>query len=85
MTFHSEVLGGNATLRSIAVQHFLAGSGGLQQLSAIVGREAASLAYADATWAIALVAAICTPLVFLMRKPRPMRPAAGSTAQIAEA
>jgi DHA2 family multidrug resistance protein len=85
MTFHSEVLGGNATLRSIAVQHFLAGSGGLQQLSAIVGREAAILAYADATWAIALVAAICTPLVFLMRKPRPMRPAAGSTAQIAEA
>jgi DHA2 family multidrug resistance protein len=70
MTFHSEVLDGNATLRSAAVQQFFAHGGALQQLAGIVGREASILAYADATWVIAAVAVICTPLVLLMRAPR---------------
>jgi DHA2 family multidrug resistance protein len=70
MTFHSEGLDANATLHSTAVQQFFGHGGGLQQLAGIVGREAAILAYADATWVIAAVAVVCTPLVFLMRAPK---------------
>jgi MFS transporter, DHA2 family, multidrug resistance protein len=70
MTFHSEVLDARATLQSTAVQQFLGHGGGLQQLAGIVGREAAILAYADATWVIGAVAVVCAPLVFLMRAPK---------------
>lgn len=80
MTFHSEVLGGNATLHSTAVQHFFAQGGHLQQLSAIITRQAEILAYADATWAIGAIAIICTPLVFLMRKPKLARSSAPQAA-----
>lgn len=68
-TFHSEVLGANATAASIPVQHFLQHGGSLAQLSTIVNAQAAILAFADATFVIALVALLFTPLVFLMRKP----------------
>ncbi|HTJ28580.1 MAG TPA: DHA2 family efflux MFS transporter permease subunit [Candidatus Limnocylindria bacterium] len=70
MTFHSEVLGGNATLASPAVAKFLAQHGTLQQLASLVNDQALVLAYADATWVMMLIALVCTPLVLLMRKPK---------------
>jgi DHA2 family multidrug resistance protein len=69
-TFHSEVLGANATTASIPVQQFLQHGGTAQQLSGLVNDQAAILAFADATYVIAAVALLCTPLVFLMRKPK---------------
>jgi MFS transporter, DHA2 family, multidrug resistance protein len=68
-TFHSEVLGANATAASIPVQQYFAHGGSTARLSAIVNGQAAILAFADATFVIALVALLFTPLVFLMRKP----------------
>ncbi len=68
-TFHSEVLAGNATSTSIPVQQFLQHGGTLQQLGLLVNDQAAILAFADATYVIALIAFLFTPLVFLMRRP----------------
>jgi DHA2 family multidrug resistance protein len=76
-SFHSIVLGGAATLSNPAVEEFLQ-RGSVAQLSRIVNGQAAIEAYADATFAVAFVAAICLPLIFLMRKPK----AAGGPAQI---
>jgi DHA2 family multidrug resistance protein len=69
-TFHAEVLGTNANAASIPVQQFLAHGGTVTQLSQIVNSQAAILAFADATYVIAIVALAFTPLVFLMRKPK---------------
>jgi DHA2 family multidrug resistance protein len=69
-TFHSEVLGANATAASIPVQHYFEHGGTAQQLAGLVNDQAAILAFADATYVIAAVALLCTPLVFLMRKPK---------------
>ena len=70
MTFHSEVLGANATTASIPVQLFLQRGGSLPELAGIVNGQAAILAYADATFVIAIVALCFTPFVFLMRRPK---------------
>ncbi|HMD02544.1 MAG TPA: DHA2 family efflux MFS transporter permease subunit [Candidatus Baltobacteraceae bacterium] len=70
MSFHSEVLGAAANQTNPAVQQFLQQGGSTAALAGIVDSQAAILAFADATFVIALVAAVCTPLVFLMRKPR---------------
>jgi DHA2 family multidrug resistance protein len=69
MTFHSEVLQGSVTRANLQVQLFLH-HGSPAELAQIVGTQAAVLAYADATWVMALLAGICTPLVLLMRRPR---------------
>jgi DHA2 family multidrug resistance protein len=68
-TLHSTYLGGAQTLANPAVQRFLA-QGSLVQLGRIVNGQAAILAYADATFAIAAIAAASTPLILLMRKPK---------------
>ncbi len=68
-TLHATALGATQTLANPTVQRFLA-QGSLAQLSQIVNVQAAVLAYADATFAIALVAAACAPLILLMRKPK---------------
>jgi DHA2 family multidrug resistance protein len=69
MTFHSEVLGGAATLSRPPIVQFLQHST-LQELAQLVGTQALVLAYADATWVMMLIAIVCTPLVLLMRKPK---------------
>lgn len=68
-TFHSEILQGSVTPASQPVTLFLT-HGSLAQLSQLITTQAAILAYADATWVMALTAAVCTPLVLLMRRPR---------------
>jgi DHA2 family multidrug resistance protein len=68
-TLHATYLGGAETLANPAVQHFLT-QGSPAQLSQAVNGQAAILAYADATFAIAVVAAGCSPLILLMRRPK---------------
>jgi DHA2 family multidrug resistance protein len=67
-SFHSSVLGGDATLNSPAVHAFLQHGGTTGQLAGLVNSQAAILAYADATFIIALVCVLCSPLVLFMRR-----------------
>jgi len=69
-SFHSSVLGANATLHSPAVHLFLQHGGTTGQLAELVNAQAAILAYADATMVIAVVCVLCTPLVLFMRRRR---------------
>jgi MFS transporter, DHA2 family, multidrug resistance protein len=70
--FHSSVLTADATLSNPAVSQFLK-SNSLAALSGAVNAQALVLSYADATFAIAIVCAVCIPLIFLMRKPKAQR------------
>jgi DHA2 family multidrug resistance protein len=70
MTFHSEVLGSYANRAAPSVAQFLAHGGSLIQLSNIVNTQALVLAFADASFVMMLIALVCTPLIFLMRKPK---------------
>jgi DHA2 family multidrug resistance protein len=76
-TVHADALRGTATLANGNVQDFLRAHP-LTELSGLVNGQALILAYADATFAITIVAFLGVPLVFLMRK---AKPAASSTAQ----
>lgn len=67
-SFHSAVLGGRMTLSNLNVQRFLQ-HGTQAELARLVNAQAAILAYADATFAIAALALVSVPLIFLMRKP----------------
>jgi hypothetical protein len=58
------------------VQQFLGHGGTHVELAGIVDTQAAVLAYADATFVMAVLALLCTPLVLFMRKPRATAPAA---------
>jgi MFS transporter, DHA2 family, multidrug resistance protein len=75
-SFHSSILSADATLGSPAVHAFLQHGGTTQQLAGLVNGQAAILAYADATMVIAVVCALCTPLVLFMRR----RPPSGAPA-----
>lgn len=68
-SFHSAILGGAITRSNPTVQHYLQ-HGSIAQLSGLVNLQAAILAYADATFATAVVAALFMPLVFVMRNPK---------------
>jgi MFS transporter, DHA2 family, multidrug resistance protein len=70
MSFHSELLGAAASDANVAVQQFFARGGTLVQLAHLVDTQSAVLAYADTSYVIAAVAALCVPLVLLMRKPK---------------
>jgi DHA2 family multidrug resistance protein len=64
---YSTLLGANATLANPVVRDFLARHP-VDVLAQQVYLQADILSYADVTLAIAVVAALCTPLVFLMRR-----------------
>ena len=64
------VLGANATTVQPRGPAVLAARGNVDALSGLVNGQAAILAYADATFAIAIVCFVCIPLVLLMRKPK---------------
>jgi DHA2 family multidrug resistance protein len=76
-TVHADALRTNSTLANGNVQQYLV-THPLTELSGLVNGQALILAYADATLAIAIVAVLGLPLVFLMRKAKP--PAASSAA-----
>lgn len=80
-SFHSSLLASHTTLHSIAVRAFLSHHGTLGQLGEIVNGQAAILAYADATMAIAVICLFCTPLVLFMRKPRGAQPGGASSSR----
>ncbi|HUA09173.1 MAG TPA: DHA2 family efflux MFS transporter permease subunit [Candidatus Acidoferrales bacterium] len=69
-TFHSWVLGATANARRIPVMEFFQHHGTRIELSELVNAQAAILAYQDATYVIAVICLLCTPLVLLMRKRR---------------
>ncbi len=67
--FHSAILGADETLSNPAVHQFLQ-HGSTSGLSQLVNVQAIILSYADATLAIAIIAVLCAPLIFFMRKPK---------------
>jgi DHA2 family multidrug resistance protein len=67
---HSQLLTADATLSNPNVHDALARGLSVPALAETINAQAAVLAYADATFAIALLAAAATPLVFMMRKPK---------------
>ncbi len=69
--FHSTILGGAATIANLNVRAF--GSGHLAQLAQIIDTQSTVLSYADATYLIGILAVLCIPLVFLLRRPRSAR------------
>jgi MFS transporter, DHA2 family, multidrug resistance protein len=69
--FHSTVLASQMNHANPLVQQFLAGGGSVAGLAKLVAQQSAIISYADATFLIAAVAALCTPLVLLLRKPKP--------------
>jgi MFS transporter, DHA2 family, multidrug resistance protein len=69
-TLHSQILAGYENVAALPVQQFLSHGGTLAQLSQIVGSQSAVLAYADATYVLALLALLCAPLVLIMRRPQ---------------
>jgi DHA2 family multidrug resistance protein len=68
---HSQALGANVTLANPVVQQALTTTS-VAQISNTVNLQASIIAYADATYAIAFLAIIFAPLIFLMRKPKKM-------------
>ncbi len=75
-TVHADVLRTTSTLANVNVQHYLL-THPLTELAGLVNGQALILAYADATFAIAIVAFLGLPLVFLMRKAKPAAASAG--------
>ncbi|MGA9272919.1 MAG: DHA2 family efflux MFS transporter permease subunit [Candidatus Cybelea sp.] len=72
-TMHSQILAAYQNIGRQPIAQFLQHGGTLTQLSNIVRSQAAVLAFADATFVMALVALFCTPLVLMMRRPRPQQ------------
>ena len=68
-SFHSTILGANATLGNPNVAQFLH-TNSVGALAGLVDGQALVLAYADATLAISIVCVCCAPLIFFMRKPK---------------
>ncbi len=77
-TVHADALRVIANLANGNVQRFLR-THSLTELSGLVNGQALILAYADATFAIAIVAVLGLPLVFLMRKANPAASSAAPT------
>jgi MFS transporter, DHA2 family, multidrug resistance protein len=71
MTLHSQILAAYENVRRAPVAQYLQHGGTLAQLSEIVRTQSEVLAYADATYVMAMIALLCSPLVLLMRRPRP--------------
>jgi MFS transporter, DHA2 family, multidrug resistance protein len=67
--FHSTIIGAHTTLADIPVREFLAAHSPAE-LAQIVFTQSTILSYADASLAIAVIAACCIPLIFLMRPRR---------------
>jgi DHA2 family multidrug resistance protein len=71
-SMHSQILAAYQNIARQPVHDFFQQGGSLAQLTNIV-RAQSALAFADATFVMALIALFCTPLVLLMRRPRPQQ------------
>jgi len=74
--FHADALAGSVTLHEPAVRHAIAAHASLPALAGVVSQQAATMAFADAFYFLAVVTFVLTPLVFLLRAPA-QAPAAG--------
>ena len=68
--FHLDALAGNINLGSVAVARALQAHASLTSLAALVGRQASTMAFADAFWSLGVVTLALTPLAFFLRMPR---------------
>ena len=67
--FHQTALAANANLTNVAVRSAVQ-HGHLNALYQAILQQANTMAYADASFILAVLTACCTPLVFAMRRPR---------------
>jgi DHA2 family multidrug resistance protein len=65
--FHSTVLDGTATLAQPAVSQFMT-HGTPAQLAQIIAAQSAALSYADCFFVLGIIAIVCAPLAFLLRR-----------------
>jgi hypothetical protein len=70
MTFHSDVLIGAQSLSNPSTAQYLAHGATLAQLTQLVNTQALVLSYADVNYALMVIALLCIPFAFLMRKPK---------------
>ena len=66
--FHQDILAANVTHAFLPFTNFIAQHGSLGQLYATVLNEASALSYADAQFAIGILALVLIPVVFIMPK-----------------
>lgn len=69
--FHRDVLAGNITLAHPNVSHISALQGALPRLAAGVAQQAATLSFADAFIFLGFMTLVLSPLVLLLRVPKP--------------
>ncbi len=69
--FHQDILAGNITLASPAVQRALAAHAPLTLLAGLVQQQAATMAFADAFFFLGAVTLVLTPLVLFLRSNAP--------------
>ena len=69
--FHRDVLSGNVTLAHPNVNHISGLAGALPKLAAGVAQQAATLSFADAFIFLGVITLVLTPLVLLLRVPKP--------------
>jgi len=77
--FHFDHLAGEITARSIAVQNIATQSASqnnalLTPLAGLITQQAATMAFADAFFALGVITLVLTPLVLLLRTPRGAAP-----------
>ena len=72
-TFHASIINGNLSLANPVVRDFLAHLP-LGSLAAVAEGQSTIVAFADVTYAIALIAFICIPLIVLMQRRRGAAP-----------
>ena len=68
--FHRETLAGTVTLRNPAAASALAHHAPLASIAGLVTQQAATMAFADAFYALGAITLLLMPLVFLLRSPR---------------
>jgi hypothetical protein len=72
-TFHANVINGSLTLANPVVRDFLShiSLGTLAQLAEV---QSTTVSFADVTYAIALIAFVCIPLIVLMQRRKTAAP-----------
>jgi DHA2 family multidrug resistance protein len=73
-TFHSDIIGSTLTLANPVVRDFLTHIS-LGQLAQVAEAQTTIVSFADVTYAIALVAFVCIPLILLMKRRTQVAPA----------
>ncbi len=70
-SFHQEILAAHAVRSNLAVESLLAQHGSVGNLYAVIVAQAGAMSYADAQFALGVLAFALMPLIFLLPKRRP--------------